>query len=153
MQPAIVRFLRGKQALIIIDEAQHLSSQALDQLRSIHDLAKTGIVLSGNETVYGQLEGGSRRAQYAQLFSRVGMRMKQNTPRAKDICDIIKGWAVDDPECIRLLKAIGRKPGALRTLTKVIRLSFLLAAGDEQSLGAPHIRRAYAQLSSETMEA
>jgi hypothetical protein len=34
------------------------------------DQAGIGIALLGNETVYARLEGGTRAAQYAQLFIR-----------------------------------------------------------------------------------
>lgn len=147
---AIVNRLRGAGALLVIDEAQHLSSQALDQLRTIHDKARCGVIVAGNESVFARLQGGETKgAQFAQLHSRVGMRIVQAQPRAKDICALIAAWGIDgsSPEAA-LLKVIARKPGALRGLTKVVRVASMLASGSAEPLSAGHIRRAWAQLSS-----
>ncbi|WP_029004808.1 AAA family ATPase [Azorhizobium doebereinerae] len=147
---AIVSRLRNSGALIVIDEAQHLGSPALDQLRTIHDLAACGVVVSGNESVLSRLQGGEGRgAQFAQLYSRVGMRITQPKPRAKDVCAIVKAWGIDaDSKEAELLKQIARKPGALRSLTKTMRLACMLAGGAQEPLSAKHIRQAWAQLSS-----
>lgn len=150
---AIVARLRGAAALLAIDEAQHLSTQALDQLRTIHDLAKCGVVVCGNESVFARLQGGEARgAQFAQLHSRVGMRVVQPQPRARDICTIVAAWGVDpeSPEA-KLLKTIARKPGALRGLTKTMRLAGMIA-GPEAVVTAQHIRQAWAQLSAVSLE-
>ena len=45
----IVQGLRGREGLLIIDEAQHLLLPALESLRSIHDATACGLVLMGNE--------------------------------------------------------------------------------------------------------
>lgn len=150
---AIVSRLKGAAGLLVIDEAQHLSTQALDQLRTIHDLAKCGIVVSGNESVFARLQGGEARgAQFAQLHSRVGMRVVQPQPRARDICAIVQAWGLD-PESAeaKLLKTIARKPGALRGLTKTMRLAGMIAGADAP-ITAKHIRQAWAQLSAVSLD-
>jgi len=53
---AIGRKVEGSGGLLIVDEAQHLDSKALDQLRALHDLYRLGIALVGNEAVYSRLE-------------------------------------------------------------------------------------------------
>ena len=75
----IVQRLQGTKGLLIIDEAQHLSLLALESLRSIHDATACGLVLMGNESVYANLSG-RRSAEFAQLFSRVGMVLKLENP-------------------------------------------------------------------------
>lgn len=151
---AIVRRVEGTNGLIIIDEAQHLSTKALDQARSIYDRARgtVGMVLVGNETVYQRLEGNGRKADFAQLFSRVGVRVTQSRPRAEDMCALIKAWDVSDPEEIKLLKAIGRKPGALRGMTKCLQLATLLANGAGVQRDIKHIRMAWERHSSSPTE-
>ena len=64
----IVARLRGSGRVIIIDEAQHLTVRALDHIRCLADEA-----VVGNEEVYSRLKG-SGKADFAQLFSRIGMR-------------------------------------------------------------------------------
>ncbi|GAK43625.1 phage transposase [Tepidicaulis marinus] len=147
---AVARRVEGSGGLIIIDEAQHLKSEALDQLRSIYDRAdgSVGIALVGNESVYTRLEGEGRKATFAQLFSRVGVRVTQARPKAKDICAIIDAWKITEDEEVRLLKAIGRKPGALRGLTKCLQLATVLASGEGEERNLKHIKAAFERLST-----
>ncbi|MBN8999700.1 MAG: AAA family ATPase [Rhizobiales bacterium] len=149
---AIADRLRNAAALVVIDEGQHLSSQALDQLRTLHDKASVGIVVAGNESVYSRLQGAERNAQFAQLYSRVGMRMTQPKARARDICALIEAWGITDQRVIGLLKLIAAKPGALRLMTKVIRLATMLAAGEGEPMGERQVKLAWAQLSATPLE-
>ncbi|MDA0654724.1 MAG: AAA family ATPase [Proteobacteria bacterium] len=145
---AVGERVAGTNGLVIVDEAQHLVTKALDQLRSLHDLYGIGVALVGNESVYGRLEGGEgRKPEFAQLYSRVGMRFTRPRPYADDICKLISAWNVEDADAVRLLKAIAGKPGALRGLTKTLRLASMLAAGDKTPPSAPHVSAAWARLS------
>lgn len=58
---------------IIIDEAQHLVRETLELVRSINDATGTAITLMGNEVVYAKMLG-RQQAEFAQLFTRIGMR-------------------------------------------------------------------------------
>lgn len=69
----IVNRLRGSGRVIIIDEAQHLTVRALNHIRCLADEAEIGVCLIGNEEVYSKLKG-TGKADFAQLFSRIGMR-------------------------------------------------------------------------------
>jgi hypothetical protein len=144
---AIGKFVSGKQGLLAIDEGQHLSSEALDQLRSIHDRYGVGIVIAGNEAIVARLEG--QKAVYAQLYSRVGVRIKRPTARVADIEAMIAAWGITDDEQVKLLRVIGRKPGALRSLDKCLRLASTLAAGGGEAISAKHIKSAWERLAPE----
>lgn len=148
---AIGRRVKDTGGLIVIDEAQHLSATALDQLRSLYDRYGIGLALVGNETVYARLEGEGRKAQFAQLFSRLGMRVTQSRPQANDMCVLLAAWNVKDGEELRMLKAIARKPGALRTMSKCLQLATMLAAGAGEARTIQHIKRAYQRLSASPM--
>lgn len=65
--------LKGSGRVIVIDEAQHLTVRALNHIRCLADEAEVGVCLIGNEEVYSKLKG-SGKADFAQLFSRIGMR-------------------------------------------------------------------------------
>lgn len=69
----IIGRLRGSGRVLIIDEAQHLTVRALNHIRCLADEAEIGVCLIGNEEVYSKLKG-SGKADFAQLFSRIGMR-------------------------------------------------------------------------------
>lgn len=143
---AIGRKVKGAGALIIVDEAQHADVRALDQLRSLNDKYGVGILLVGNEAVYARIEGDGRKPHFATFYSRIGMRKAQPAPKAGDIAALIDAWGVEDAEEVAVLKAIARKPGALRIMTKTLKLASVIAAGAGEKRGLKHIRQAYGQL-------
>ena len=144
---AIASRLNETNGLIIVDEAQHLSTKLLDQLRTYHDQCGVGIVLVGNATVYGRLKGGDSNADFATLVSRVGFRLLQDKARDDDAAMLLDAWQIDGDETRKLLHTVAKKPGALRSLTKVLKLALMSASGAGQDLTPEHIRTAYAQLS------
>lgn len=146
----IIERLRGTQGLLIIDEAQHLAPRALEAIRSLQDATGVGVAILGNQVVYTQLTGGNRSIGFAQLFSRIGKRVSLNRPTDGDVDVLADAWGVTDKASIRLLREIARKPGALRAVTKSMRLASMFAAGADA--GAPsieHIKAAYQDLGGE----
>jgi hypothetical protein len=67
----IVRVLRGTNYLLMVDEAERLSSSALEYLRRIRDMAKVGVVLAGTEKLTNLIK--PQHGQFDQIRSRVGM--------------------------------------------------------------------------------
>lgn len=145
----IVGRVRGTGGLIVVDEAQHLTPAAIDQLRSIHDAAGVGLALVGNATVRERLGGVSQ--QLAQLHSRVGMRVKRDKPLNADIVALLNAWGVEGATERKLLMHIARKPGALRGLTKVLRVAGMLADG--APIGEAHIATAWSRISEQQLGA
>ncbi|MBB4267796.1 AAA family ATPase [Roseospira visakhapatnamensis] len=146
---AIAGYVKGKSGLLIIDEAQHLQPNALDALRSIHDRTGCGLVLLGNETVYTRLEGQGRQAEFAQLFSRVGMRMVSAKPKPGDAPALLDAWAVTAEDCRDFLRRIAQKPGALRGMVKTMRVAAMLATGAGAEIpDITHYKAAWARLST-----
>ena len=140
--------VEGARGLLIIDEAQHLGLRALEALRGLHDATNGGMALLGNEIIFARLAGGRRAADFAQIHSRVGKRVRLAAPAAKDISLLLDAWRpAVTPEARKLAAAIGRRPGALRGMTKVLRLAALIARGAE--IGRPHIEEAWAELGGE----
>jgi DNA transposition AAA+ family ATPase len=151
MMHAIVERVRGTGGLIIIDEAQHLRPEAIDQLRSIHDDADIGLALIGNEAIASRLEGDGRREKFAQLTSRVGMRKTQAKASKGDVEAILDAWGIDGATERALLAAVARKPGALRVMGKTVRLAFMLAAPTGAPVDATHIRAAFSRVSTDVL--
>ena len=144
----VVNRVKTTNGLLIIDEAQHLATETLDLVRSIFDAADgdIGLALMGNISVYGRLDGGSRAAQFAQLFSRVGAKITRREPKRDDINAIVNAWEIEDKNLHQMLMTIGKKPGGLRGLTKVLQLSHMLLKDDE-TLGSSHVKAAWDRLS------
>lgn len=148
LRRAIVRKLNGTHGLLIIDEAQHLSVAALDQVRSIHDATGVGLALVGNEQVYARMTGGNRAAYLDRLFSRIGKKVRLVRATAEDSAKLIEAWGVRDRESRQHLVEIAAKPGGLRALTKVLRLGTMYAVAQDRPLGLEHVRTAWAELGS-----
>lgn len=148
----LVQRLRGTNGLLIVDEAQHLQPQALDELRGLHDQAGIGVVLLGNEVVLGRINGGvngAKRAEFAQLSSRIGRKLTRKGTRAGDAAALLSASEVDDEEVRDLLIAVSRRPGALRGMSKTLRLALLIAARDQVPLAPKHVELADRSLRDE----
>lgn len=146
----IIERMRDTQGLLVVDEAQHLGPRALDAMRALHDATGVGVTFMGNEIVYAQLTGNTRSIGFAQLFSRIGKRVRLTRPRAGDVDALIDAWGVHERDAANLLREIAKKPGALRGVTKTLRLASMFAAGDgveQPTLG--HIRVAWRDLGGE----
>lgn len=147
----IVRKCKGTNSLIIIDEAQHLHATSLEVLRALHDAAKIGMVLAGNEMVYARItDRGQRTATFAQLFSRVGKRLRILKPLKADAVAIAEAYGLTGQKEIDAAWAIAQKPGALRMLVKTLRLAFVLAQGADKPVDIHFIKAAWLDLSGET---
>lgn len=123
LQRAIAARVRGTGGLLIIDEAQHCTVQALDGIRWFNDKCDIGVVFSGNERVYTQMTGGNRAAYLDRLYSRVGKKIHIKRSTQGDADSIIAAWGIDDMKCRERIRDIAAKPGALRVLNKVLRLA------------------------------
>lgn len=66
---AIIGALKGKQALILLDEAETCSASTLEYLRRIRDLAGAGVVLCGTEKLMPMIR--DPRGRFGQISSRV----------------------------------------------------------------------------------
>lgn len=152
----ITKQLRGTKSLLIVDEAQHLSTQSLDQIRTFQDKAGCGVVVAGNEAVLAKLQGNSKvpDPRFAQLYSRGGMRTVLSKPKGEDIDCLIRAWGIDTAtKEAGMLRTIARKSAALRGMTKAMRLASMMASTTGETLSVQHIRAAWSQLSAEEIGA
>lgn len=146
MMKRICKRVRDTHGVLIIDEAQHASIQLLDQIRAIHDETGIGIGLVGNEGVFTRMAGGRNAQQLDRLYSRVGKRLALKQSTEADIVAVIKAWGIDDAKCRATLIEIGRGQGALRTLTKTLRLASMNALADGRQVCCEDVRAASAEL-------
>ncbi len=149
LQRELVQRLRNTGGLLVIDEAQHLNMRCLEALRAIHDATGVGLVLCGNEAVFARLTGGSREATFAQLFSRLGKRLRLTRPVAGDIEALADAFNVRGSAERRLLGEIAQKPGAMRGVVKTLRLGSVFAAGKGEPMSVDHLRAAWRDLGGE----
>ena len=91
--------LDGSDKTIVIDEAQHLNRKTLELVRGINDITGVAIILIGNEMVYSKMVG-KQQAEFAQLFSRLGMRNHVMTDMftREDVEGIFEGASDDETD-------------------------------------------------------
>lgn len=116
--------LEGTNKVIIIDEAQHLKLQALEEIRTLSDpnditgSAGTGIVLIGNTEVYSKMLG-KQEAKFAQLFSRIRLNKYYNTKKIlKDDIKLLFP-KIEESEVIEFLVGISRSKWGIRGAVNV----------------------------------
>ncbi len=138
--------MEGTGGLLVIDEAQHMSISAVEAVRSIYDRAEIGLVLCGNESVYARLTGGSRAATFAQIFSRIGKRLRLSMPTAGDVAALADAYGITGKEERQALTEISQKPGALRAVIKTINFASIMAAGNGGTINYHYISAAWKEL-------
>ncbi|MGV3980308.1 AAA family ATPase [Citrobacter freundii] len=143
---ALRRRLDGTQGLIIIDEADHLGAEALEELRLLQEATRVGLVLMGNHRVYSNMTGGNRTVEFARLFSRIAKRVAINKTKKADVAAIADAWQIKGEKERQLLQQIAQKPGALRILSHSLRLAAMTAHGAGEEVNEAYILKAFRDL-------
>lgn len=138
---AIINYLADSPKLIIVDEAQHLSIRALENLRAINDVTESGIVLCGNPTVYDRMHGRGQ-AHFAQLYSRIGIRRHIKEPSLEDIAAIFNPYALDK-ESLLYLHKLALTRGGIRNCVKVLNIALRFLEDEKEPLSIDHLQSAY----------
>ncbi|WP_438436603.1 AAA family ATPase [Kluyvera georgiana] len=140
------RRLRDTNALVIIDEADWLNYDAIEELRILQEECGIGLAFIGNHKVYDRLTGGSRTVDFARLFSRVAKKIVINNVLAADVDAFCDAWKVEGRDERKLLRAIAKRPGALRSLSHILPLAHIYASGKSEPVNSGHIHSAMLEL-------
>lgn len=137
----------GDGTLLIVDEAQNLCDDAINQLRHFVDINRCGVALVGNLEIYNRFTKGRAGKgdgpSYAQIKRRIGKRLRRDRPYAEDLRAFIAAWGVSDPDAAKFLFGIGNKDGALGQIDKTVKLASMAAAGSGEQLGLKHLQAAW----------
>ena len=129
MEDALVGHLQGRAALLIVDEAHHLTQALLDELRCIHDRAGAGLAYVGNEPLWPRLAGGERSAQ---IVSRIGpYKLRLGLPGAGDaeaLAEALLARPIHDTER-KVISAVARRAGGLRGIVQTVHAAHAYALG------------------------
>ncbi|HDL5426592.1 TPA: AAA family ATPase [Mannheimia haemolytica] len=133
----IVRKMKGTAGLLIIDEADHLPYEALEELRLLQEEvvnesdigAGVGLVLISNDKVYTRMKGGINPAhEYGRLWSRSAKRTSIQKTKKEDTQAVAKAWGLsENQEALKVMQAITETGGGLRILTHTLRLAAMVA--------------------------
>ncbi|ELY9183181.1 AAA family ATPase [Escherichia coli] len=143
---ALRRRLESTQGLVIIDEADHLGAEVLEELRLLQESTRIGLVLMGNHRVYSNMTGGNRTVEFARLFSRIAKRTAINKTKKADVKAIADAWQINGEKELELLQQIAQKPGALRILNHSLRLAAMTAHGKGERVNEDYLRQAFREL-------
>ncbi len=142
---AICDRLDGMTAVIIVDEAQLLDDDSVEQLRAIHDRLKCGLCLAGNPEIMKRVQRGAKTAAFAQIHSRVAWPAYYGNPTAADLDVIIRAWGIEKPAQDKFLRTIALQSGGLRTIAQVMEMATLTARATDEDVTLSHIKAAYQQ--------
>lgn len=141
--------IKGTEGLIIVDESDHLTYDAIEELRYLQEKADVGFALIGNDKVYTKMQGGINQAhEYARLWTRLGKPTPIKGSTKGDIKAIAQAWGLDitDKDLMTTLYDIGGKAGGLRALTQYLRLAGMTAKGQGTVITLALILQAQAQM-------
>lgn len=148
----IAKKLNGTNGLMIIDEADHLPYDALEEIRIIQEETGVGIVLIGNDRVYNRLRGGANQQhEFERLWSRVAKKVSIQKSKKADVKAVATAWNLDisDTDLMTTLYAIGASSGGLRSLTQYLRLAGMTAKVNNQLINLDLILQAKKDLDGE----
>jgi len=132
-----------RYTLLIVDEAQFLTEDAVNELRYFKDECDTGLAFLGN---YGVKRFAVKPTEdgYGQIQRRFGIKVDALRPLPGDIEAYVAAWGFEDREIVKLLQTIGRTHGFLGQISETVKHAAILAAADDSpALTAAHIRRAW----------
>ena len=127
---ALRRRLRSTKGLIVVDEADHVDRPTLEELRILAEEVEVGLVLVGNSRVYTQLTGGPRSEDFARLFSRIAMKRALTKAKKADVLAFASAWNITGAAELDLLLRISERPGALRLVSKNLKLAVMYSGGE-----------------------
>ncbi|MCY3878055.1 MAG: AAA family ATPase [Rhodobacteraceae bacterium] len=122
-EQAAVANLRGRNSLLIVDEAHHLSSRLLDELRCIRDLAGCGLALIGDWSIDLPL------ARCPQVVGRIGGRVQRREPSRADV-DLMVSAFLERPAgggAVRTGLEVACRPGGFHRLRRTLADAWRLA--------------------------
>lgn len=131
-EQAVVARLRDRNALLVIDEAHHLSPRLLDELRCIRDLAGCGLALVGGDELWSALASSPRCDQ---IVGRIGIRLSVGRPSEPDVRALAQAVLGRDPgeAEVKLLLAAGGGAGGLHSLRRLLIRAWILSQGGKRS--------------------
>lgn len=140
----VIERVKGRRGLLIIDEANHLGVEAIEEIRSWHDETGVGICLAGNEELLARIETGRQRDRLARLNSRIAARHVQRLPLREDVQVFCDAWGIDEPGMRKYLEKIALTPdaGGLRECKQLIEGGSMIAASEERGLTLADLRDA-----------
>lgn len=131
-ETAIVEQLKGRGALLVVDEAHHLLPSLLDELRCVRDQSGAGLALAGDDELWHTLTKGQHRDRCKQIVGRIAVRVPLEAPVDEDVVQLashVLGRAPTEAETDIVLKKAA-SAGGLHALRRMFARAWLVARTD-----------------------
>lgn len=127
-ESAIIARLQDRGALLVIDEAHHLTAKLLDELRCIRDVSGCGLALIGDDSVRMTL------ARCPQIVGRIGFRVGIPLPSEEDVRDLVSGVLRRraNKREIKTALTVARGPGGMHALRRLLARAWLMARNEDR---------------------
>ncbi|WP_020403779.1 AAA family ATPase [Gracilimonas tropica] len=132
--------LQGTDRLLIIDEAEHLPTSALELTRRLHDMTGIGILLSGMPKLLQNLRG--LKSDFRQLYSRIGIKAELSNLKEEDVKLLVQAAI---PSSNGLYKHFFKRTQNGRSLSKLMKRTLQLAQKNDipnNRIGAEVVEKA-----------
>lgn len=144
LNEAILSRLSGSGRIIMVDEAENLSTRSLEVLRRLRDLAGIGLLLAGTPRLRTNLMG--RHGELEQLFSRVTYILDLPSVMADNEMMEICQQTFPDLSEVLCRNAAQRAKGRLRRLWKIMELADRASQQSGEPISADMLAQAEAML-------
>lgn len=139
----LIEQLSDTNRLIIIDEADHLTLNALQAIRNLNDQAKVGIVLSGNDKIYNQMLTSKHGYEFDQIRTRIIVRKRVfNDYTVEELNSI---FPTLNDECLGFMLELSSEE-SLRTAIKILEIASEYAEGMGRTVTLKDLRATKKQL-------
>lgn len=139
----LVAQLKNSNRLIIIDEADHLTLQALQAVRNLNDQAKVGVILAGNDKIYRQMLTGQKGHEFDQIRTRIIVRKRvENNYTVEEMQHIFPGASED---CLAFLIQMANYE-SLRTAIKLYEIALEFAGTKKEKISLKALKDTQKQL-------
>jgi hypothetical protein len=99
------------------------------------------------QDIHKRIEGGGRDDAFAQLYSRLSMRLIRPVPLKADALALAEAWGIHEEPLVNFIVRIATIPGGLRGATFAVELATMIARGERRPLALDDLQAAWAQLS------
>lgn len=123
----------GPPVMLILDEAQNLNADTLEQLRSLYDEGHVSIAFLGNHT-FADRHNSEKRSLVAspQFLSRINMHVRIGPASPADVAALARAHGLTDERLVARLAPIAAGYQGFRALDNLVTLAADFAGG-----GAP----------------
>lgn len=141
----LLKALRMKNRMLIIDEADIINNKMLEILRSIYDDGNCAMALVGLDRIITLLtKGPALKENLAQLYSRVGFKRHLLKPKVEDMVKVAQSRDLElSAPAIKQLEEWTQHHGQLRMFTKILNNAEMLARAEGKAFNESYLKPAY----------